>query len=191
MPFVEVAASGTMRTSPTVPTIRYGRMRISETVSLTLAARSNAKKRRKCRAVWKKALSPSILRNWPSHPQPVIRLDGSDGQRQHEEEERQHSGRADGEVDRIGAQLAAPGVPAEEDDRHDAVEQDDRLGEPIDLHRCCLARSMRPSEGSLEYEQTIGKARAADLEVDPQVHARVQVADLLGVAVEQERRPAA
>ena len=50
MPFVEVAARGTMRTKPTIPTIRYGRLRISEAVSLTLAARSNPKKRRKCRA---------------------------------------------------------------------------------------------------------------------------------------------
>ena len=59
---------------------------------------------------------------------------GSDGQRQHEEKERQHPSRADGEVDWIGTQLAAPGVPAEKGDRHDAVQQDDRLGEPIDLH---------------------------------------------------------
>jgi hypothetical protein len=76
----------------------------------------------------------------------------------------------DGEVDGIGAKLAAPCIPAEKGDRHSTVQQDDRLREPIDLHVSSLP---------------------ASLIIDPQIHARIQVADLLGVTVEQQCRSAA
>src|ERR1700677_2844822 len=58
----------------------------------------------------------------------------SDSQRQYEEEERQHSGCTDGEVNWIGAKTAEAGIPAQQRDRHNAVQQDDSFGEPIDLH---------------------------------------------------------
>ena len=65
----------------------------------------------------------------PQHPtelaQPAPAGDStqrSDEECEDQEYQREQPGRPDGEVDRVGAELAPPGVPTEDDGRHGAVE---------------------------------------------------------------------
>ena len=61
---------------------------------------------------------------------------GSDEECEDQEYQREEPGRPDGEVDRVGAELAPPGVPAEDDGRHGAVKENGEFGEWSDLHSC-------------------------------------------------------
>ena len=175
MPFVEVAASGTITIKPTIPTIKYGPLDDLRGGVADIRRPVEPEEEEEVQSGMEEGVQPE---HPPELAEPSPTGDparGRDGQRQHEEDEREDSGRADGEVDRVGTQLAAPGVPAEEGDRHGAVEQDDGLGESIDFQGRCLSfRRISWSPSS---------------EIGPQIHAGIKVADLLGISVEEERRP--
>src|SRR5205085_7178468 len=69
----------------------------------------------------------------PLHARPLP--ERRDGEREHEEDERQSSRRSRHEVERVRADLTAPPVPTQKRQRHEGVDEDHQLVEFNVLHK--------------------------------------------------------
>ena len=111
MPFVDVAASGAIRIRPNIPTIRYGRLTNFRSGVADARRSVETKEKEKVQSCVEEGVQPQHPPELAEPPPAGDPARGRDGQRQQKEDERQDTGRADGEVDRVGAEPAMPRRP--------------------------------------------------------------------------------